>query len=52
MMNGPSSDLKTQNKSDLSLVCQSFQYFEPAITSLMGDSNSLLCYVWRGGGGE
>lgn len=42
-MNAPSFTLKTQNKSDLSFVCQSFQYFEPEISSLMGGS-FINCY--------
>lgn len=48
-MNGPRSSLKTQNKSDVSFVCQFFQYFEPEIISLM-DYSLINCYFIFGGG--
>lgn len=52
MMNGPSSSLKTQNKSDVSFVCQSFQYFEPEIISLR-DYSLINCYfIFEGVGVE
>lgn len=53
-MNGVGSTLKTQNKSDLFFPCQ---YFEPEITSLVGDSfiNSYFTFGEEAGvgwGGE
>lgn len=43
VMNDPSSSLKTQNKFDLSFLCQAFQGCELEIISSRGDS-SVNCY--------